>query len=634
MTVRSWGLGLGLLALVFQISCSDEGALPYTRGDGGVNPGEACADEDGPAVTVLLPAAAADPNADPIVTDPNLTVECAVASTGTQVDTGSVSIRISDAGENSVAPTVVDNGDGTFSGTANLSEFPNGPLAIVCEASDSAPTARCGSGTVDTFLDLGPTLTILSPGDNSLQSGSMSIQWTDSEAPLSETDTMAGVAGNSLVVAGASIPFGPEDVSQGVATIVVDFSDATLYETPLNGDYEFTVSATNQRGVTRRVTRGFTVDAGGPEITIVEPVLASLITGATNVIAEISDPSNIDPTTVRFRINAEEFNMDPVPGTNRFIGSFDANQYPVTIGQITINVTASDLAGNDRTKSVSVQLDSVPPLIDMDPPTVREGAEVEDGIICSEAFDPLGPEAASDAFVLGPNPDFRARIQDDTNRVSAIFGVDTNDVQVYILDDHNQALLIDTDEDGICDSINPEFLPNNAAGNPPAVVIDLTPVAPTGTAWFRPNTPFAFPYTALCFGGDNGNGTGTATTEPDELCLATSLTRVIPDSWDPALARPSVYGRAPLGEFRCLGDRTDFTGAGLDPGFACVAARATDNGGNESVSSPLRVCLDDFLGPPDCPTGIGGTFAPDFSCTSGCLVDPLDFPSGERIGPR
>ena len=154
--------------------------------------------------------------------------------------------------------------------------------------------------------------------------------------------------------------------------------------------------------------------------------------------------------------------MTPVGGTNRYTGSFDANQYPETIGQITINVTAADLAGNDTTKEVSVQLDSQPAdLLDMDPPTVREAQEEMTWQLCSTAFDPVGGEAANDATVLGPVPFFRARIEDRTNRVAAIFGVNRDDVQVYILDDETQALLVDTDADGVCDSINPAFLPNN-----------------------------------------------------------------------------------------------------------------------------------------------------------------------------
>lgn len=381
------------------------------------------------------------------------------------------------------------------------------------------------------------------------------------------------------------------------------------------------------------------MDAAGPTINIIEPVLASIIAGATNVSAEITDPSGVDASTVRYRIDAQEFSMTQVGGTNRYSGSFDANQYPETIGQITINVTAADLAGNDTTKEVSFQLDSVPPLIDMDPPSVREAQEEMVSQICSTAFDPVGEEAANDEEVLGPIPFFRARIEDRGNRNAAISGVNQNDVQVYILDDESQALLIDTDADGVCDSINPALLPNNPTGNQAAVVIDMTPVAASGDAFFlglpfTDSLPDPYDGRPFCFGGENGNGTGKATEPPDEVCIGTTLTRVIPDNTDPDGLRPAIFGRAPLTPLQCIGDRFDFPGAGISPGFACVAARATDNGGNESVSSPLRVCLDDALGGSDCPAGILGAFTPAFSCTDGCSVSALDFVEDDPDDPR
>ena len=381
------------------------------------------------------------------------------------------------------------------------------------------------------------------------------------------------------------------------------------------------------------------MDAAGPTINIIEPVLASIIAGATNVSAEITDPSGVDASTVRYRIDAQEFSMTQVGGTNRYSGSFDANQYPETIGQITINVTAADLAGNDTTKEVSFQLDSVPPLIDMDPPSVREAQEEMVSQICSTGFDPVGVEAANDATVLGPIPFFRARIEDRSNRNAAISGVNRNDVQVYILDDETQFLLIDTDADGVCDSINPALLPNNPMGNQPAVLIDLTPVAASGDAFFlglpfTDSLPDPYDGRPFCFGGENGNGTGKATEPPDEVCIGTTLTRVIPDNTDPDGLRPAIFGRAPLTPLQCIGDRFDFPGAGISPGFACVAARATDNGGNESVSSPLRVCLDDALGGSDCPAGILGAFTPAFSCTDGCSVSALDFVEDDPDDPR
>lgn len=642
MTHRVLGLGFGLLFLLIQAGCNDNVTPPPSTGPGGGGGGNPlCSDEGGPAVEVLLPQAASDPNTETIVTDPNLTVECAVTATDGLVDDSSVQILVRDVEGTTTTPTVVNNGDGTYSASVDLGSFPNGTLSVDCEASDASPLALCSSANVATFLDLGPSVVILSPPDGSVLSGGMDVEFTVAADPVSDADTMAepDLRAGSLVVAGATIQNVIEE--DGVFIGTVDFDDPTLYQTPLNGEYEFSVSVPNERGVTRRVTRSFTVDAGGPTIDIIEPELASIIAGATNVVAEITDPSGVDATTVRFLIDAQEFSMTQVGATSSFTGSFDANQYPVSIGQITINVTAADSAGNDSTEEVSVQLDSVPPIIDMDPPTVREGEEADLGIICSTEFDPVGGEAASDETVLGPTPNFRARSHDRTNRNSAIFGVNHDDMQVYILDDQTQALLIDTDGDTICDSINPDFLPNNPGGNQPAVVINMEPVSPTGSSFYPPGISFAGgPYEGQCFGGPNDNGTGSDMTPPDRVCPATTLTRVIPDNTDPDFARPNIFGRAPLTSIRCIGDRFDFPGAGINPGFACVAARVTDNGGNESISSPLRVCLDDALGGPDCEAAIGGSFTADFSCTDGCSVTPpplalqLDYQPGERIGPK
>ena len=151
-------------------------------------------------------------------------------------------------------------------------------------------------------------------------------------------------------------------------------------------------------------------------------------------------------------------------------------------------------------------------------------------------------------------------------------------------------------------SIRPSC-PTTPLGNQPAVVIDMTPVAASGTAFFQalpPTQSLPDPYDGppFCFGGENGNGTGKADgRRRTRSALGPHLTRVIPDNTDPDGLRPAIFGRAPLTRLRCIGDRFDFPGAGINPGFACVAARATDNGGNESVSSPLRVCLDDALLP-------------------------------------
>ena len=69
--------------------------------------------------------------------------------------------------------------------------------------------------------------------------------------------------------------------------------------------------------------------------------------------------------------------------------------------------------------------------------------------------------------------DLRARIEDDGNHAAPASrwcrsrGVDPDETAVYVLDDVTQPLIVDTDGDGWCDSINPLLDPDDAS-RPPA----------------------------------------------------------------------------------------------------------------------------------------------------------------------
>ena len=237
---------------------------PPTSGGGGGGSGgggiDVCSDEGGPAVAILLPTPASDPNVDALVTDPNLSVGCPVTATDALVDDESVTIIVRDDAGSTETPVVVNNGDGTYSASLELGSYPNGSLTVACEASDSSPAASCSSATVMTFLDLGPSVVILSPADGSVQSGGMDIEFTVAADPVSDSDTQGGLAegGGGLIVAGANVLNIRQE--NGVFIGTVDFDDTELYPTPLDGAYEFSVSVANERGVTRRETRSFTVE--------------------------------------------------------------------------------------------------------------------------------------------------------------------------------------------------------------------------------------------------------------------------------------------------------------------------------------------------------------------------------------
>jgi len=114
---------------------------PPTSGGGGGGSGgggiDVCSDEGGRAVAIVLPTPASDPNVDALVTNPNLSVECAVMATDALVG-------------------------------------------------DSSPAGRCASATVMTFLDLGPSVVILAPNDGSVQAGGMDVEFTIMADPVSD----------------------------------------------------------------------------------------------------------------------------------------------------------------------------------------------------------------------------------------------------------------------------------------------------------------------------------------------------------------------------------------------------------------------------------------------------------------
>ncbi len=627
MMHRVVGLGFGLLFLLVQLGCNDIVTSPPSVGGGGGGGSgggdDLCADEGGPVVAILLPEAATDPNTETIVTDPDLTVDCEATSTGSLVDDSSVSIIVRDENGVTETPVIVKNGDGTYSATVDLRSFPNGPLFVACEASDSSPAASCSSATVMTFLDLGPSVVILSPADGSVQAGGMDVEFTFAADPVSDSDNMAALAARSgsLVVAGANIlNIRQED---GVSIGTVKFDDPALYQTALNGTYEFSVSVANGRGVTRRETRSFTVDSGGPSITIDEPELGTVIGGATDVVATISDPSGIDPSQVSFYIGSEKFDMDPVPGSlDQFRGSFDANQYPTSIGEVLINVVAVDVVGNEYEASVVVELDGVSPVMDLDPAEVREGKETDSGLECSALFDPVGPEAISNGNVVTPFSYIRARVEDRGNPTASFkSGLDPDEVQVWILRGTDLPLVIDTDGDGTCDSLNPDVLPGNSIGNTPAVEIDLRPISPTGSPDYLAGQNFSG-YPSCQLSGDADPG--------EDLCDTAQIPRVIPDNDLAAPTIPAIYVKAPVIPFYCLGDPFDWQ-TSLDgiEGPACMAVRAADENGNSNVSRPLQVCFRKTITDGSC-----GNFAPnldDGTCTNGCTG--VTFRPNELIGP-
>jgi hypothetical protein len=181
--------------------------------------------------------------------------------------------------------------------------------------------------------------------------------------------------------------------------------------------------------------------------------------------------------------------------------------------------------------------------------------------------------------------DLRARIEDDGNRAEGlklvpIAGVSADATAVYILDDHTQPLVVDTDGNGTCDSINPLLVPTT---EPPTqgdqvLKVRLVAVPPAGRADYTPASDSAVP--GVCLAGRDLE-------IPPPLCLGTQPTIAI----GYAFTQPAIWGVDEVDGAHCLGGQFDALANNIAEGWACIAVGTTDKNGNFSVSAPLRVYI-------------------------------------------
>src|SRR5262249_45081413 len=146
-----------------------------------------------------------------------------------------------------------------------------------------------------------------------------------------------------------------------------------------------------------------------------------------------------------------------------WVGTFDTT---VLAGLVypTIVVRADDLGGLESQLGYEIALDNAAPIAALDPPDIRAAKINQGSLLCSERFDPLGSDAPDDGEGVAQLIEFRGRVVDLPNTGTAtsnvelpISGIDT--VALYVLDDTTQPLIVDSDNDGQCDEINPHIVP-------------------------------------------------------------------------------------------------------------------------------------------------------------------------------
>ena len=483
-------------------------------------------------------------------------------------------------------------------------ETPVDVSVLVSGAYELRLTATTLSGAKGTTVrgfraDSGPTILITKPAANSAYKGSIAAQVTISDA------IFAPITGVKMSVGSHDLtPSGPLGNPANQWTTLIDFNS---YMPPLDSDQLFAVTAANSNGTRTSASIHFIIDNQGPSITATVPAAGAIIGALTTLSATITDPANVLDASVVAVVahGAETFTvkLDPDPtAAGRYSHQFDTRLLDVHDLYPTVSFRASDLLGNESSIGYTVALDNTPPLADLDPsPHLRVRVKNASTWVCSWEFDPLGTDAVNDGDLVAQIFDIRARVEDRGNTpfsggadVIPISLVDPSRVELLALDDTTQALVVDSDGDGVCDKVNPLLVPTTTPmSSKDALLVNLAPIDPAGHADLTGDPSLPADSSLPC-------GPGVDAARPDPLCLTTDLTIAIPYSFS---AQPAIWAPAPIIATapQCVGNQFDAFANNLHDGWFCMAVRAADKAGNMQVSRVLRVCVDhDGLGN-ECP---------------------------------
>lgn len=588
-----------------------------------------------PQIMFTAPSAAMDPNADEVVTATSLKVDCkATQSTLSQsaaVDKTMVKITLDQPSDPTkpIAPTVSALGGDEYEAVFDLSALPNGPLHFHCSARDLATTPHTGSATLDTFLDLGPKITVTQPSRMiyALKTP-VPIEFQVDKSPLDDSDNEADIDQVTLVVAGLTFDAPESKTTPGLHQTSINFADTTLFKVaPTNA--QVVISASNHRSPTAptRVTRiDLVIDSTGPMITINAPTDGSIRRGNVAIDVNVSDPSGVDVGTLVAKVNNDTY-KDWMPTPPKYVLTFDTRKYPNTLTQLNITIVAEDQVGNESSRSIALKLDNLPPIVNLDPPLIQEWHAVNNVLYCSEYFDPVGSLAANDLDTVDNTRRYRALVEDQTNAPIRgindppahlyLAGTDTSSVELFMQPDLTLPLLIDTNGDGVCDQVNYE--PLSVAKQP--LRQQLSAVNQTGSAWFRLQPKGATGCRQPSDSTTDPVPDNQQPKEPNTTCgFGSEMERVIPGRIEGK--PPAVYGIRPTngGTGECDGESWPLMTLAHE-GWNCVAARAQDTIGNVGISPPLRICFHDPTMTGSVPACVNDKSTPP-SCTDGCTISP------------
>jgi hypothetical protein len=636
------GLIVGLLAAVgcggsdkakyYEPPGEDKDTGPSEEKDASVSePGKS----NGPDVKFTMPDPAKDLKDDTLITSAMLAVRCrATQRSGSKAKVASVVItldKVNDEAKAEAQPATTKVGDtDEYEAKFDLSNRPNGPLKFRCVAKDAATMPNSTALALDTFLDLGPKVELEAPKNNDVYAlrTPVTVKFQVTPQPLSDDDEEGAVKSVKLLVSGMEQEVAEAEDKPGFYQASIDFNDKTLFMVPPTSA-EILVTASNGRtptAATRSAKSDVKIDGDGPSIKVVTPTNGSIVHGEVLLKVTVEDLSGVTPGSLIASIKIFETLLKisewDMMGTS-YQHTFDTRTFGNTLTQLTINLTATDVVGNqtDPPASITVRLDNLPPVLDLDPPAIREyRPDPPDKTYCSTLFDPVGDRAVDDLGVGLQQSVFRVLVEDQANHAEGALadyyaGVDRSKVVLYAQSDPSVPLLIDTNGDGICDEINFMDLPESKQ----PTITNLTALEPRGGSYFpKMLTDYSGPSCT-----DPNPGGAEPGMLPGALCPLTDMFRVVAGRAEGK--PPAVYGFMPTngstGE--CEGGAWEVQPI-VGEGWRCLAARAEDTIGNVGISPPLRVCFHKSTGPaPSCPPGD----AP--SCTSNCTISAAQrYPSG------
>lgn len=597
-----------------------------------------------PVVEITNPEAVSDPDAGPVLLQDMVEVRCTVtkssASGAANVDPSTVKIAMLDA-----TGKVLKEVGGASAANPNeyaasfvLTTLGNGVVRFRCKANDIGASPRTGSTEISTFVDHGPKITVVSPTAVDILPLKSAVAFEFAVDPWALADGDVGSAVGDLSLTVLDVPIedlAPAPNRPGFYIATVDFTDPVLFPETPSGDIPVVITAENQRkpaSAVRSEAYLFKLDGAGPVIKILYPESEAIVGPKTRQLRfTVSDtPSGVDLDTVTVSLNGVEFRYQPsspvwTESKGTFTFTFEKTKIEGSIAQATINIHAEDRVGNRGDgESRTIYLDDHPPIVSFNPGNVRivtsSGSPTAKDK-CSISFDPLGPAAANDLDTVPPAALFRLLVWDETNyapgqKIIYYSGTDQATVFMYLQPDPTQPLLVDTNNNGACDTV----LTKDKAGKD-LVLLHMEPVGPQGNVpnFTNPPSPNDFTTVEPIVAADFCD-LSTAVSNP--LCSGktSDMTYVLKHTAY-GRADPVVYAVEPKpSSLACAGATWEVPV--LHTGWVCLAAVAYDFAQNGAISAPLRVCVDDDADPLTLPCdGV-----PPPSCTDGCTPPP-EFPS-------